>query len=170
MRKWFLFSVLALGFLWIGCNSSDDRDEDRDTYSVIYDIVESFYQQPSGGVHVISKNFNRPIPSSDVVLIYRRQAVDGGNNVWRLIPKTLYLDEGELDYSFDFTRNDINIYASGNFNLTNQSNEWKNTYLNNQMFRVVIVPASAGRYEIDFSDYDAVIKHYHIDDSRVPKF
>ena len=46
---------------------------------------------------------------------------------------------------------------------------------NNQTFRIVIVPGDDGIntkksvYKADYSDYNAVIKKYNIDDSNVKK-
>jgi hypothetical protein len=100
-----------------------------------------------------------------VILIYRKSGTTSNNsNVWQSIPRTLYLPQGELDYDFDFSREDFTIYAGGTYDLT-----FTPSYITNQTFRIVIVPGyfSKGSSSIDFSDYNAVIKAYNIDDSKV---
>lgn len=169
MKKLFSFLMIALvGFLVVSC-TSDSRDDspDNDTYPLVYDLTASF--QSVNGKYVISKSFNA-IPSTDVILVYRKSGVDGANAVWQQIPRTLFLPEGELDYDFDFTRQDFAIYAGGNIDIAAQTAAFKNSYLNNQTFRVVFVPAAAtGRANVDYSNYDEVIKYYNIDDSKVGK-
>ncbi len=153
-----------LGFLFVSCTTESRDNIDNDTYSKVYDVTANF--QNTNGKYVISRSLS--IASTDVVLVYRRSGVDGNNSVWQQIPRTLFLNEGELDYDFDFTKNDIGIYVGGNFNIGAQPSTFQNSYINNQTFRVVLVPASAGaRMNVDHSDYDAVIKHYNIDDSKV---
>ena len=45
-----------------------------------------------------------------------------------------------------------------------------NMYLNNQIFRVVLIPTVAGKNAnaVDHSDYNAVIKYYNLNDQNVP--
>lgn len=174
MKKYFTWMILAIfgGLFLMSCERNTDT-VDNDTYSVVYDIRENFVKSStSNSLYGINKTFNTPLYSSDVVLIYRQDGTSSGNPIWKLLPKTYFLTQGELDYTFDFTRNDIQIYANGNFDLSAQDTTFKNTYLNNQVFRVVIVPASMGKksatsVKIDYNDYDAVIKYFNIDDTKV---
>ncbi len=168
MKKYFSFLFAAiLAFTFVSCdNSTTDTITDNDTYSVAYDITDNFAVNGSGD-YVITRTFNSPIPASDVILVYRKSGTDGGNTVWQQIPRTLFLTEGELDYDFDFTRNDVQIYAGGAIDLSAQSTTFKNTYLNGQTFRIVVVPASTGKVAVDYSNYYDVIRFYGIDDSNV---
>ena len=77
-------------------------------------------------------------------------------------PITFYLNDGnEVDYNFDFSQYDVQIYAGGTFDLGGSS------YVNNKTFRIVFVPADYGKNaQVDYSDYNNVIQHYHIDDSH----
>lgn len=106
---------------------------------------------------------------SDVILIYRLNGtIDAATPIWQQIPRTLYTSQGELDYDFDFSKEDFTIYAGGNYNLSLTPE-----FLNNQTFRIVIIPgyfSTAGKSaKPDYSDYNAVIKKYNIDDSNVKK-
>ena len=49
------------------------------------------------------------------------------------------------------------------------TNEEKSAYLNNQTFRIVLVPASrAGRAasNVNFEDYNAVVKYYNLKEPK----
>lgn len=171
MKKYvslFLLGLFSL-VLW-SCSSDDDNNNggDGDTYSVVYDMTDSFVVNSDGSTKTIGGTFGNLIPTTDVVLVYRQQGVDNGNPVWRQLPITYYLTEGELDYTFDFTRADVQIYVDGTMDFRTQNSNFVGSYLNNQKFRVVIVPASAGakNAKVDYSDYNSVIKHFNIDDSH----
>lgn len=170
MKKYFsLFLAAIVALFVVSCNdSTSNPTQDDDTYSTTYDITASFAPDNNGD-YTISRTFNTPIPASDVILVYRKSGTDGGNTVWQQIPRTLFLNEGELDYDFDFTRADVQLYAGGTIDLGAQSSTFKNTYLNNQTFRIVIVPSAAGKAKVDYSDYNAVIKYFGINDSKVIK-
>lgn len=170
MKKF--FSLMMIALLAVFVVSCKDDDDDRDTYSVVYDIQENFVNSSDPNttnyLYGINKVFNSPLSGSDVVLIYRKN-VDSDNS-WQLLPKTVYVDAGVFDYTFNFTVNDIQIYADSNFNLSAQSNSFKDRFLNNQIFRVVLVPASSGKNaNVDYHDYNSVIRYFKIDDSKVTK-
>ncbi len=165
-------SVFAL-FL-VSCDTDDDNNNytDNDTYPQVVDITENFKNSDGANadyLYGINKTFASPLYNTDVILIYRRDS-SSGTAVWKLLPKTYYFGStNALDYTFDFTVNDVQIYADANFNLTAQDSSFKNTYLNNQTFRVVFIPASGKGVDIDYNDYNAVIQGFNIDDSKVKK-
>jgi hypothetical protein len=124
---------------------------------------------PNTTGYTIYQKLNPVLYNGDVVLIYRLiDTTLSGAPVWQQIPRTLFLAQGELDYDFDFSKEDFTIYAGGNYNLTLTPK-----YLNGQTFRIVIVPGPANvtgksaSKKVDLSDYNAVIKVYNIDDSNV---
>lgn len=107
----------------------------------------------------------------ETVLVYRLTGtVNPTTPVWQLIPRTIYLDNGnELDYDFDFSKVDFIITARGTYNLLNTPQ-----YIDNQTFRIVIIPAAfstTGKSvnKADYSDYNAVIKQFNIDDSNIKR-
>ncbi len=169
MKKY--FTILLLAFFAVAVISCNDRDDnyvgDGDTYPVALDIInENFTIQ--NGSYRITKEFTSPLVASDVVLIYRKAGESNGNPVWQAIPRTIYLSEGrEFDYDFDFTRNDIAIYADGNYDIATTPE-----YLNGQTFRVILVPASTGgkNSAVNYDDYESVIKFYNIDESKIKPF
>lgn len=110
---------------------------------------------------------------SDVVLVYLLwEEVEENNKVvkiWRALPQTVFIqNKGIFAYNFDFTTADVSFFLEGNFDLSTLTPN----YLQNQIFRVVVVPAdfaSARKSAVDLSDYDAVVKAYGVDDSHLTK-
>lgn len=146
-------------------NEIEPAPVDNDTISEVFELRNINFGYTGGNNYEIYQRLNPTIYSSDVILIYRKSGTTSNNsNVWQSIPRTLYLPQGELDYDFDFSREDFTIYAGGTYDLT-----FTPSYITNQTFRIVIVPGyfSKGSSSIDFSDYNAVIKAYNIDDSKV---
>lgn len=116
------------------------------------------------GNYSILYNLNPALYLDDMVLVYRRAGVSNGNDIWESLPKTYYFDNGaELDFNFDFTVQDIVI----SLGYTDTS-VLMPQYLNNQLFRVVIIPGNlTNKLNVNLTDYHAVIKAYGIDDSQV---
>lgn len=178
MRKFLPILTLAFASLLIySCDNNDDVIVDN-TQQYEYPAVKDF----TGNLNS-SNNYTLSvpigIPVTDVVLVYRNVGSGtGANAVWQLIPKTYYLDDNiafpadrELDYNFDFTTVDVEITSKANFNQATQMTAAEtNAYLNNQMFRVVIIPTVAGKNAntVDYNDYNAVIKYYNLNDTNVP--
>jgi hypothetical protein len=109
---------------------------------------------------------NPPILDSDIVLVYLLWDVDNGTPIWRQMPQTVQLDEGDLQYNFDFTRFDVNLFlSSADFPLTILGPQWTQ----NQTFRIVLIPGYFGSARIDFSDYNAVMNMLELSETDVVK-
>ncbi|NVJ84884.1 MAG: hypothetical protein HWE15_01165 [Algoriphagus sp.] len=98
--------------------------------------------------------FDPAILESDVVLIYLRWEQDGNTPIWRPLPQTIFFEEGVLMYNYDFTRFDFSVFLDGPIDYSLLASDWTD----NQLFRIVIVPADFAGSRIDFSDYEAVTK------------
>ncbi|WP_281323565.1 hypothetical protein [Flavobacterium aestivum] len=104
------------------------------------------------------------ILDADQILIYRlSDLIDSNTPVWQSIPRTLFLPQGELDYDFDFSKEDFTIYAGGTYNLGLTPD-----LINNQTFRIVIIPGYFSK-AIDKNNYQAVVKALNIDENQVQK-
>ncbi|MEC4049071.1 hypothetical protein OX284_006495 [Flavobacterium sp. SUN046] len=125
----------------------------------------NFGYDPNIGYNIY-RTLNPNIYPSDNLLVYRMTGtINSSTPIWQLMPRTLYLPQGELDYDFDFSKVDFTIYAGGNYNLANTP-----AYITNQTFRIVILPgyfSNKNAKQVDLSDYNAVIKAFNIDDSQV---
>lgn len=157
MKHLFSFFMIALmGLFVVSCDNSDDRGggTDYDTYPVMRDATGTF--NASNG-YTLTQSIT--MSSSDVALVYRNiNSGQGGSAVWQLIPKTEYLSDGrELDYNFLFNNQSVEIYTEANFDQATMSSSEKTLYLNNQTFRIVLVPASSSAATMDHSNYNAVM-------------
>lgn len=145
----------------------DDDDMDYDTYSRVIEVTRNFQYNNATDQYFINQSIS--MESSDMALVYRLKDQSGSNDVWEQIPKTVYFNNGnEIDYDFDFTQNDVQIYIGANYDLSTTPQ-----FLNNQTFRIVLVPADfLGKNAtppVDYSDYNAVIKYFKINDLNVTK-
>ena len=93
-------------------------------------------------------------------------AAGGPIDVWRLLPQTRLLDQGILQYNYDFTFEDVSIFLESDFSLA--------TLLpgdiNNQTFRIAILPADgAGVGKVDLRDMQSVLDYLNVDGQTIPK-
>ncbi|KIC65148.1 hypothetical protein [Chryseobacterium taiwanense] len=173
MKKFFPLLMLAFVSLFIFSCDNNDNDvpyQDNDTYPIMRDATGTF---SSGGNNPFTLIMDINIQNSDVVLVYRKVG-----NYWQSVPKTYYLDDvqnlpagRELDYNFQFSTSEVRISTAANFNQSTQMTSGEtNQYLVNQTFRVVLVPASPAKGTapaVDYNDYNAVVKYYNLDESKV---
>jgi len=75
--------------------------------------------------------------NSDVLLVYRLAEINNGVDVWQLMPQNFFLDQGILQYNFDYTEIDVTIFLDANFDLTLLEDK----FTQNQIFRIAVVPA-----------------------------
>ena len=161
MKKITLILVFIGMIALQGCTVEENNGYDNDTYSKVFEVTRSFSPQNDFSNLV---TFNPPIFASDVVLVYVLWDVQNdGTPVWRLMPQTVQLFEGDLQYNYDFTRFDVNLFLSSlDFPLTILGPEWTQ----NQTFRIVLVPASFGG-KMDYSNYDNVIQKLKLTEKDV---
>lgn len=169
MKKIFSLAIIGiLTFTVVSCTRTTDSVtqpvQNTDTYSTAYDLNNVSFTKDAKGDYTIARNFNNPLVESDVVLVYRKSGTtNDGSAVWQSIPRTLYLTQGELDYDYDFSKVDVLLRAGGTFDPGLAP-----TYINNQTFRVVVVPAKTGKNaSVDLTDYESVAKFYNIKESNI---
>ncbi len=124
-------------------------------YSIFYDFKEN-------GITV---------KESEVVLVYLSfdQTEDNEGvpvEIWRLLPQTLLLDQGLLQYNYDHTFFDVTIFLESDFNLdTLPSGD-----TDNQFFRVAILPAEfVQSAKMDKSNLSSVMSSLGISEKDVQK-
>jgi hypothetical protein len=165
--------VLAfIGMITLQSCTNDNNSEpivDNDTISEVFEYGNVNFTTGNGFSQILT--YPHQIYTSDMVLVYRLSGIFQGEDIWKLQPETFFFDDGTLDfeYNFDFTRFDTNVYMDG-FDLAAVST----TYRSNQVFRVVIIPAYFGNRQsstnkVNFNDYNAVIKAFHIDEAKIVK-
>lgn len=118
----------------------------------------------SGNNFAFAQNISTNL--EDNIVVYRLSGtINPQTPIWQPIPRTIYLDNGlELDYDYDFSRIDFTIFAVGNYDISTSPE-----LLNNQTFRVVIIPGNFANKSSNIKemDYDTLIAKYNIDDSKV---
>ncbi len=166
----FLLSIIGITILQ-SCTAKEGRNglDGQNGYSAeseVFEIKNTNFSYSATNGYTIYRQLNPQIRSSDVLLIYRLSGtINPTTPIWQQIPRTLYVSQGELDYDFDFSKQDFTIYAGGNYNLNLTPN-----YIQNQTFRIVIVPGTfSGKTTENLKDlsYDDVISKFHIDESQV---
>ncbi|HBK82425.1 MAG TPA: hypothetical protein DDZ41_02325 [Flavobacterium sp.] len=151
-----------------GCTKEEvivqDNGVDNDTIAEVFEVTTTF-EPRSGYSNLIT--LDPPIYSSDVILVYHLYDVVNGNDVWRLLPQTYYLGSGvELDYNFDFTKFDINLFLDSNVDLNTIPLSWTD----NQTFRLVIVPGFFSKNaKVDYSNYNKTIEMLGYKDAKIIK-
>ena len=110
---------------------------------------------------------NPPILASDVVLTYVLWEVNNGEPIWRLMPQTVQLNEGDLQYNYDFTRFDVNIFlSSADFSLNILGAQWTQ----NQTFRIVLIPGYfATTARMNYDDYESLMNTFELTEADVRK-
>ena len=160
---------IVLAFIGIvtlqGCTKTEVVN--NTVLSEVYELrnINFGYNATSG--YTIYQTLSPQISASDVLLIYRLSGtINSSTPIWQQIPRTLYLTQGELDYDFDFSRQDFTIYAGGTYDLSLTP-----SYITNQTFRLVIIPGYASNKvkaeNVDYSDYNAVIHAFHLDNAKI---
>jgi len=161
MKKIVLLIAIATTFLFQGCTTKEEVH--ADLLAEVFEVRTSF---TLANYYSRLVTLNPPIYNSDMVLVYRLFDVVNGQNLWRQLPQAVYLPQGELNYNFDFTRNDIEIFLESDFDLATLGAFWSQ----NQVFRVVIIPgyfSNKNNNAIDFNDYNAVVKAFKIKDNQI---
>lgn len=110
---------------------------------------EAFFEFQQFGINVFP---------NDVALVYRLKDTFEGQPVWQQIPQTVIFDDGSFFvYNSDFTVVDLRIFLEDSVNLNSLGAEWTQ----NQIFRVVVVPAESAR-DIDNSNLNEVMGRFDI--------
>ena len=108
---------------------------------------------------------------ADAVLVYRYVGttdLDDGSTaeLWSQVPQNYFLPEGTLQYVFEHTFVDVEIFIDGNFDLSTLSTD----FTDDQSFRIVFVPsefAQAGK--MDVSNLGNVMSALGIGEDQVQK-
>ena len=108
---------------------------------------------------------------TDVVLVYILwdQTEDSNGDpvdIWRLLPQTRILDQGLLQYNYDHTFFDVNIFLDSDFDLgTLQSGD-----TDNQVFRIAVLPAETlSGSKMDKSNLEGIMGMLNLDGKDVQK-
>ena len=185
MKKLGLTFGMILSLILVSCEGPSgppgppgfDGEDGINILGQVYDIERTFSPNTNPPYTEFSI-FADDAPSvevfeTDVVLVYILwEQVDdqfGGPpiDVWRLLPQTRLVDQGILQYNYDYTFLDVTIYLETDFDpaflLPGDTD--------NQIFRVAILPADmASSAKLDTSNMQAVLDYLGVDESEVPRY
>ncbi|MEO0570129.1 MAG: collagen-like protein [Bacteroidota bacterium] len=182
MKKIKLLLGIALAAVTFGCEGPEgppgppgfDGLDGQDGVNILGQVVEIEGTFSVENDYRIFFEFPQTLEvfESDIVLVYllwdQIEDPDGGNpiDIWRLLPQTRILDQGLLQYNFDHTFLDVNIFLESDFDL--------NTLLpgdtDNQVFRIAVVPTEFGSNpSIDLTNLNSVMDAMKFDTSNMEK-
>lgn len=171
---------LLLSFVFIAATSCSDGEQgpqgppgEPGLLGTVFDIEGDFTPANDYSLFVPYADFTAvEVFETDVVLVYLHVGTDGEAggepvDVWRLLPQTYYLDGGgSMQYNFDYTFFDTNIFLDANVDLATLGDE----FTQNQIFRIAIVPAEfAENSGVDLSDYQAVQSALNLEQRDIPQ-
>ncbi|MCP9200742.1 collagen-like protein [Gramella sp. GC03-9] len=129
------------------------------TFEITFDFDENYSE-------FVSIPESVEVLDSDVILVYLLEDVVDGSDVWSLLPQTFYLEDGEVQYNYNHTSFDVNIYLHGTVDL----NSLGSAFTDNQTFRMVVVPSDfALDSNIDVNSYQAVKAALNLDEKKIVK-
>lgn len=156
-----------------GLDGLDGRDG-QDGVNILGQVIEIEGTFAAENEYAIFFEFPQTVEvfESDVVLVYllweQVDDPDGGDpiDVWRLLPQTRILDQGLLQYNFDHTFRDVNIFLESDFDLsTLQAGD-----TDNQVFRIAVVPTEFSEDpSVDVSDINSVMGAMQFDVESMDK-
>lgn len=103
---------------------------------------------------------------TDIVAVYLLWAIEEGtgNDVWQPLPVSYFFEDGELQYGFDHTWESVQLFLTGDTDLSTVDDE----YTQNQVFRVAILPVDyVQTNKVDMTNMQEVMKA--VDKSKVER-
>ena len=156
-----------------GLDGLDGQDGADAPLSKVFDVQVDFTAEND---YAFLIDFNVEIPSvevfeTDVVLVYLLWDITEDNNgdpvdIWRLMPQTRILDQGLLQYNYDHTFFDVNLFLEADFDLgTLQPGD-----TDAQVFRIAVLPAEmAEGSKMDKSNIANVMQVLGVAEKDIPR-
>jgi hypothetical protein len=164
-----LLAVVAM-FGFQGCEGPEGppgQDGQKGDPGYVNEVFETTITFASGNNYEKIFALNPKIHSGDNLLIYELVNKNDGIDTWALLPQVYYFTGGTAQYNYNFSYDQFSIFIDASFSFS----QLPTTFTSNKRFRIVIIPgylSSTGKSaKPDYSDYNAVIKKYNIDDSKI---
>ncbi|MEX0275597.1 MAG: collagen-like protein [Flavobacteriaceae bacterium] len=152
-----------------GFDGRDGQDGADAELSKVVDIQGTFSADNDYSLFYEFPN-NLEVFETDVVLVYLLwdQTEDGNGDpvdIWRLLPQTRILDQGLLQYNYDHTFFDVNIFLEADFDMaTLLSGD-----TDDQVFRIAVIPAESLGGKMDRSNIASVMAQLGITEKDIPR-
>lgn len=171
-RKLLPLLLLAVLALFQSCRGpkGDPGPQGGDVLGQTFDIINvDFTANNNFGYLLNFKDKNINVLPTDAVLVYVYWIEKGGLKAYRPLPYTAFLDNGVLvTYNFERTDKDMEIFMDSNTDLPKLATDWTRGF----EFRVIVIPSDPlqrTNAEVDLNNYEAVVKAFNIDESKVKK-
>ena len=186
MRK-FLSLIVLSGLFFMSCSNDGEvgprgpqgppgEDGLDAPLTTIFEIESDFeYISESNlwstGFITFSNFSDVEVFETDVVLIYRLNGIgelDDGSEVdeWSLLPQNFFTNDGTIQYVYNHTFVDAEIFIDGNYDLGGLSND----FTQSQVFRVAIIPADFyNAANLDTSNLNSLMKSLDMNESDIYK-
>ena len=118
--------------------------------------VQGSFGEGNGFSQIFAYPAGVEVLQSDIVAVYLLWEVDTetGNDVWQQLPVSVFFNDGELQYAFDYTVADVKLFLTGDTDLSTVGNE----YTQDQIFRIAILPVDFVEGEnIDLNNMEEVM-------------
>lgn len=151
-----ILSLLSISLLLSSCSTEEVVEVQENVFEASSFEIENVSFTPANNFE-FTEPYGFEVLSTDVTLVYLEDGTVNGQSVWKLLPQTFFLPNGnEVEYNFEFTQSDVTFFIdTADFSLLTPD------FTDNQVFRVVVIPVNnVGR--MDFSDINAVMEAYNI--------
>lgn len=172
-RKFLPLLLLAVVALFQSCRGpkGDPGPQGGDVLGKTFDIINVDFTSANDWGYALSfAKQNIEVLPTDAILVYVYWNDVDGMKAYRPLPQTAFGSNGLIvTYSFDRTDKDMEIFLDSNVPRNQLATDWTKGF----EFRVVVIPSDplGGRVNaaVDLNDYEAVVKAYHIDESKIRK-
>lgn len=156
-------SVLLLALVFVACEGDPGPmgpEGPPGTGGVIGQAFEAEvdFTEGNGYSQIVNVPSNIEIYESDIVAVYLLWAVEEGSgyDVWQPLPVSHFFDDGgEMQYAFDHTVENVQLFLTGDINLGTLGND----FTQDQIFRIVVLPAEyVQANKINMSNMNEVMK------------
>jgi hypothetical protein len=162
-----LFSILSILFL-ISCESSTVRSDGRPgeqgppgedgLIGQGFEVEANFTpsNEYSEQFFFVDVPGDLEVFDTDIVVVYWLFGVSegAGNDIWQQLPATTFFEDGQFQYTFDHTLDDVQLFLQGNVDLDSLGSD----FTENQVFRVAILPVEyVNSNDIDLSNMEQVM-------------
>lgn len=110
---------------------------------------------------------------TDVALAYRlERTTENGEEIWSPLPQNFFLDEGTIQYIFNFSvngaeeNNSVEFLIDANYDISNLDP----IYYENQRFRIVLVPAAMAEDLNTNRSLEIIMKDLNLDKNNFKTF
>lgn len=143
--KRIILGIAALGLIFTSCEGPAGRDGldglngINAEETVIYELAGLTFDNTNDFLINDAIPNDIVIDDSDIVVVYRLLSTDTNvGDIWEALPQMYFLDEGILQYNFNFSQSDLDFILDADFDLNTFDNP---TYTDEQVFRIAVIPA-----------------------------